>query len=113
MKKKAAGVSAIVLVSSLLAAAPVHADESAVPTGRGAYVFRCSDNEQLRILFNANDHRAVVRRIRRATITLQQVDASDGFRFTRGDNYELVGNTEQISWRAGGAQPIVCHRGER
>ncbi|MFT3729126.1 MAG: hypothetical protein QM759_14990 [Terricaulis sp.] len=92
---------------------PGAAEQSAVPSGHSVYAFRCSDNEQLRVIFNADQHKAFVARIRRPNVTLDQADATEGYRFTRGDHYELTGNLEEIHWRVGSAEPVVCHRGER
>ncbi len=106
----ARGLAAGALVVCLLAM-PAQAGES--PSGRHIYAFRCSDNEQLRIMFNSEQRRAVVERIRRPNVTLQQADSNEGYRFTRGDDYELSGDLQQIRWRVGSAEPLVCNRGER
>lgn len=106
--------AALAVLSTVALSAPAGADNSAVPNQRGAvYAFRCTDNEQLRIIFNAERHRAVVGRIRRPDVTLEQADASAGYRFIRGDAYELTGNLQEVRWRVGTHEPIVCHRGER
>jgi hypothetical protein len=101
------------LALAMTAVTPAQADVGTVPNGHGIYTFRCSDNEQLRIMFNGERRRAVVDRIRRSDVVLEQADAQSGFRFTRGDRYELSGDLEQIRWRVGNAEPLVCHRGER
>ena len=106
----ARGLAAGALLALVLAM-PVQAADA--PSGHGIYALRCSDNEQLRIIFSAEERRAVVERIRRPNVTLQQADASEGYRFTRGDRYELSGDLQQIRWRVGSAEPLVCHRGER
>lgn len=108
------GLAAGALLALAMAAlTPAQADDAVVPNGHGIYAFRCSDNEQLRIMFNADRRRAVVERIRRPDVTLEQADAQSGYRFTRGDRYELAGNLQEIRWRAGTAEPLICHRGER
>lgn len=92
--------------------ATAQAEMAALPTSHGAYAFRCANNEQLRVIFNASRHTAVVGRIRRPNVTLQQADAAGGYRFTRADTYELTGDMQQMHWRVGSAAPVVCYRGE-
>ena len=100
------------LVALALTQAPAQAEMSALPSSHNTYEFRCTNNEQLRVTFNADRHTAFVGRIRRPSVTLHQTDAASGFRFTRGD-YELSGDLQEIRWRAGSGRPVVCVRGER
>src|SRR5262249_37166985 len=105
-------VAAVGAFVALALASTAQAEMAALPGGHGAYAFRCANNEQIRIIFNQERHTVVVGRIRRPDVTLQQADAQTGFRFRRDDAYELAGDMQQMHWRVGSGEPVVCYRGE-
>lgn len=72
--------------------------------------YTCSTNTVLRVIFDDANNTATVNRIRQPTIRLRKADGGDGFRYTRGETYELSGNGEQVTWRVGRAQ-WPCRRG--
>ena len=77
---------------------------------RHYYSFTCSNDAVLRIVFD-DDHNAVaVNRFRGPAVRLTKADGGEGFRYVRGDNYELTGSLQQVQWRVGHAQ-WTCPRG--
>jgi hypothetical protein len=81
---------------------------------RGAIT--CSNDTVLRIIFDEEEGVATVVRFRRPTIRLQRApveegaSAEEGFRYVRGETYELRGAMSQVRWRVGRGE-WVCTRG--
>lgn len=76
----------------------------------GAMVYRCTDDRELRVVYDAEAHVATVIPYGRPHLRLEAAPAAHGFRFTRGSTTELSGVAGEVRWRYAGANPVSCLR---
>lgn len=79
---------------------------------RHYYSFTCSNNTVLRVVFDDDHNSVAVNRIRQPVVRLTRANGGEGagFRYARGDTYELTGTLLEVQWRVGHAQ-WRCRRG--
>lgn len=112
MKRRFLCLSALLAFGLVISAAAPSA--AARPTGY--HRFTCSNDAELRIIFDEDEGVATVVRYRRPAIRLQRAptaqgaSAEDEFRYVRGETYELRGAMTEVRWRVGRGE-WVCTRG--
>lgn len=77
----------------------------------GTITFRCRNQTVMRITFDPGDRTATVRQFGRPPISVRQTPASLGFRYAREGSYELTGTSNEVRWRVGSGQSLICDRG--
>jgi hypothetical protein len=75
----------------------------------GPFVYYCTDDRVLRVVFDSERRTATVTQYGRAPSRLQLQTGGSAFRFARG-GYELSGTVTEVRWRIGSADPLVCTR---
>jgi hypothetical protein len=75
----------------------------------GPMVYQCTNQQVLRVVFDAADRTASVRQYGRPPITLRLASGAASFRYTRS-GYELSGTASEVNWRIGSGDPLRCTR---
>jgi hypothetical protein len=98
------------IFASMLALTTVLTVASATAERR-YYAFTCSNNTVLRVVFDDDHNGVAVNRFHAPVVRLTKAEGGEGgFRYVRGDSYELTGSLEEVQWRVGRAQ-WSCPRG--
>lgn len=75
----------------------------------GPFVYRCTDDRILRVVFDSERRIATINQYGRAPTRLNLATGGTNFRFARS-GYELTGTTTEVRWRIGSGDPMVCSR---
>lgn len=88
---------------------PASTPQTAVAMPDGPFVYRCTDDRILRVVFDSERRIATINQYGRAPTRLNLATGGTNFRFARS-GYELTGTTTEVRWRIGSGDPMVCSR---